>query len=241
MEATNLLQIIRHNYCIMLREREIKLRRENERPDTGRLQGVAASAIMHNRQCPAGNGAETIDIYIHSIGSINNLDSLCFMAVYTKNVLGTMMHSFASMAIIGVIWMVCGYSMCFGENVLGGWFGWNPDYFLLGGIDESISGGIPEYVFAMFQCMFAMITPALIAGAFADDSATASLSHSGASWSTIRSAIGFGLETDSYTKRAIDFAGGTVIHISAGAAALVCTLSWRSTRISKNGVTPITL
>ena len=50
------------------------------------------------------------------------------------------MHSFASMAIIGVIWMVCGYAMCFGENVLGGWFGWNPDYFLLGGIDESITG-----------------------------------------------------------------------------------------------------
>ena len=71
--------------------------------------------------------------------------------VRTKNVLGTMMHSFASMAIIGVIWMVCGYAMCFGGNIWGGWIGWNADYFLLGGIDQSISGGIPEYVFAMFQ------------------------------------------------------------------------------------------
>ena len=79
-----------------------------------------------------------------------------------------MMHSFASMAIIGVIWMVCGYAMCFGSNIWGGWIGWNADYFLLGGIDQSISGGIPEYVFAMFQGMFAMITPALIAGAFAE-------------------------------------------------------------------------
>ena len=89
--------------------------------------------------------------------------------VRTKNVLGTMMHSFAAMAIIGVLWMICGYSMAFGPNVLGGFFGWNPDYFLLKGIDTSITdAGIPEYVFAMFQGKFAIITPALIAGAFAE-------------------------------------------------------------------------
>ena len=58
--------------------------------------------------------------------------------VRTKNVLGTMMHSFAAMAIVGVIWMICGYSMSFGSNVLGGWFGWNSDYFLLKGIDTNI-------------------------------------------------------------------------------------------------------
>ena len=148
--------------------------------------------------------------------------------VRTKNVLGTMMHSFASMAIIGVIWMVCGYAMCFGENVLGGWFGWNPDYFLLGGIDESITGGIPEYVFAMFQCMFAMITPALIAGAFAERVKFRGYCIFIALWSTlvynplchwVWAGDGF-----LYQKGAIDFAGGTVIHISAGAAALVAAL-----------------
>jgi Amt family ammonium transporter len=148
--------------------------------------------------------------------------------VRTKNVLGTMMHSFASMAIIGVIWMVCGYSMCFGENVLGGWFGWNPDYFLLGGIDESITGGIPEYVFAMFQCMFAMITPALIAGAFAERVKFRGYCIFIALWSIlvynplchwVWAEDGF-----LYQKGAIDFAGGTVIHISAGAAALVAAL-----------------
>ena len=148
--------------------------------------------------------------------------------VRTKNVLGTMMHSFASMAIIGVIWMVCGYSMCFGENVLGGWFGWNPDYFLLGGIDESITGGIPEYVFAMFQCMFAMITPALIAGAFAERVKFRGYCIFIALWSIlvynplchwVWAGDGF-----LYQKGAIDFAGGTVIHISAGAAALVAAL-----------------
>ena len=145
--------------------------------------------------------------------------------VRTKNVLGTMMHSFASMAIIGVIWMVCGYAMCFGSNVWGGWIGWNSDYFLLGGIDQSISGGIPEYVFAMFQGMFAMITPALIAGAFAERVKFKGYCLFIALWSLlvynplchwVWASDGF-----LYKKGAIDFAGGTVIHISAGAAALV--------------------
>ncbi len=144
--------------------------------------------------------------------------------VRTKNVLGTMMHCFASMAIIGVLWVICGYSMCFGENVLGGWFGWNPDYVLLSGIDNSISGGIPEYVFAMFQCMFAMITPALIAGAFAERIKFKGYCIFIALWSlfvynplchAVWAADGF-----LFKKGAIDLAGGTVIHISAGAAAL---------------------
>ena len=85
-----------------------------------------------------------------------------------KNVLGTMMHSFAAMAIIGVLWPVCGYALSFGESI-GGVFGWSSDKFLLQGIDQTIiEGGIPEYVFCMFQGKFAIITPALIAGAFAE-------------------------------------------------------------------------
>ena len=89
--------------------------------------------------------------------------------VRTKNVLGTMMHSFVAMGVMAVLWVVLGYSMAFGPNVLGGWFGWNPDYLFLRGIDETImEGGVPEYVFSMFQGKFAIITPALIAGAFAE-------------------------------------------------------------------------
>ena len=71
--------------------------------------------------------------------------------VRTKNVLATMMHSFVSIAIIGVLWVVCGYSLTFGKSILGGFIGWNPDFFLLQGIDETINNGIPEYVLAMFQ------------------------------------------------------------------------------------------
>ena len=94
--------------------------------------------------------------------------------VRTKNVLGTMMHSFTAMGIMTILWAVVGYSMSFGSNVFGGWFGWNPDYFLLQGIDESIirddagAGIIPEYIFTMFQGKFAIITPAILAGAFAE-------------------------------------------------------------------------
>ena len=89
--------------------------------------------------------------------------------VRTKNVLGTMMHSFAAMGVMTVLWIICGYSMCFGGNVLGGWIGWNSDYVFLSGIDTSIlEAGVPEYVFSMFQGKFAIITPALIAGAFAE-------------------------------------------------------------------------
>jgi Amt family ammonium transporter len=149
--------------------------------------------------------------------------------IRTKNVLGTMMHSFASMAIVGVLWMICGYSMSFGPNVLGGWFGWNPDYFMLKGIDNVImDAGIPEYVFAMFQGKFAIITPALIAGAFAERVKFRGYCIFIALWSLliynplchwVWASDGFLFE-----KGAIDFAGGTVIHISAGAAALVCAL-----------------
>src|SRR6478609_3164511 len=68
--------------------------------------------------------------------------------VRTKNVLGTMMHAFAAMALIGVLWVVCGYGMAFGPNVLGGWIGWDSALFFLRGIDEKIMKdySVPEYV-----------------------------------------------------------------------------------------------
>ena len=88
--------------------------------------------------------------------------------VRTKNVIGTMMHSFAAMGVIAVLWIVVGYAMSFGKSIMGGWFGWNSDYFLLNGIDETVTNGVPDLVFAMFQGKFAIITPALIAGAFAE-------------------------------------------------------------------------
>ena len=152
--------------------------------------------------------------------------------VQTKNVLGTMMHSFAAMGIMAVLWVAIGYAMSFGSNVLGGWIGWNPDYFFLKGIDETImDAGVPEYVFSMFQGKFAMITPALIAGAFAERVTFKGYVAFIAMWGLLvynplchwvwaEDGFLFNLGANG----AIDFAGGTVVHISAGISGLVAAL-----------------
>lgn len=152
--------------------------------------------------------------------------------VRTKNVLGTMMHSFAAMGIMTILWVVVGYSMSFGDNVLGGWFGWNWDYFMLQGIDDSIlEAGIPEYVFSMFQAKFAIITPALIAGAFAERVSFRAYCFFIALWGVfvynplchwVWASDGFLFNLGA--NGAIDFAGGTVVHISAGVSGLVAAI-----------------
>jgi Amt family ammonium transporter len=151
--------------------------------------------------------------------------------VRTKNVLGTMMHSFVAMAVIGVLWAVCGYSLAFGKSILGGVVGWKNDYFFLNGIDSAISKGIPEYVLAMFQGKFAIITPALISGALAERVyfrgyilfivlwflfVYCPLCHwvwASDGWLFNAGASGV-----------IDLAGGLVIHVSAGFSALIVAL-----------------
>lgn len=155
--------------------------------------------------------------------------------VRTKNVLGTMMHSFVAMGVMAVLWVVLGYAMSFGSGVLGGWFGWNKDYFLLRGIDQSITeAGIPEYVFSMFQGKFAIITPALIAGAFAERVSFKGYVIFIAVWGLIvyNPLCHWVWASDGFlfTMGAIDFAGGTVVHISAGVSGLIAALYLGSRR-----------
>lgn len=148
--------------------------------------------------------------------------------VRTKNVLGTMMHSFVAMGIMSVLWVALGYSMSFGDNVLGGWFGWNPDYFFLKGIDTSIISGVPEYVFTMFQGKFAIITPALIAGAFAERISFKNYAIFIALWGIlVYNPLCHWVWAEGgflYKLGAIDFAGGTVVHISSGISGLVAAI-----------------
>jgi ammonium transporter, Amt family len=152
--------------------------------------------------------------------------------VRSKNVLGTMMHSFSAMGIMTVLWIVCGYSMAFGPNVLGGWFGWSNAYFMLDGIDETIMTlGVPELVFSMFQAKFAIIAPALIAGAFAERVSFKGYCLFIALWGIIVYNplahwvwAGDGFLFNLGAKGAIDFAGGTVVHISAGVSGLVAAM-----------------
>lgn len=148
--------------------------------------------------------------------------------VRTKNVLGTMMHAFSAMAIIGVSWAVVGFALCFGASQ-GGWIGWDPSYLLLAAQDTRVgtySDGLPDLVFVMFQGKFAIITPAIIAGAFAERVRFRGYCLFILLWSLLvycplcHMIWGGGW----LTGEAIDFAGGTVIHISAGVAGLVAAL-----------------
>lgn len=158
--------------------------------------------------------------------------------VRSKNVLGTVMHSFIAMGIISVLWVIIGYALSFGKNVFGGVFGWNSDYFFLKGIDKNIlDAGVPEYVYSMFQGKFAIITPALIAGAFAERVSFKAYCFFIAIWSLlvydplchwVWASDGFLYNLGA--KGAIDFAGGTVVHISAGVSGLVAALFLGSRR-----------
>src|SRR5512141_646502 len=153
--------------------------------------------------------------------------------VRTKNVLGTMMHSFAAMAIIGVLWAVVGFALAFGPNALGGWIGWDPGNVFLKKYDATVGpGGVPDLVFAMFQGKFAIITPALIAGAFAERVRFRGYAVFIALWSLLVYdplahwvwSFAPGAEGFLFSAGAIDFAGGTVVHISAGVSGLVAAL-----------------
>lgn len=143
--------------------------------------------------------------------------------VRSKNILATMMHSFAAMALISIQWVVFGYSLAFGPDKGHFWGGF--DFVLLNGIDlESLSGTIPTYVFMMFQGMFAIITPALISGALAERVKFSSYLVFLLLWATfVYDPIAhwvWGPGGWLAGLGALDFAGGTVVHLSSGISAL---------------------
>ena len=152
-----------------------------------------------------------------------------------KNVLGTMMHSFILLGLVSVIWALYGYSLAFHEGSFWGGFGWS---FLQGVGAEpdpyGYAGTIPHQVFMAFQLMFAIITPALITGAFAERMKFSAMLFFMFLWSSIvysplahwvwgkGGMLRFGDPGAIFG--ALDFAGGTVVHISSGVSALVMAL-----------------
>ena len=150
--------------------------------------------------------------------------------VRSKNVLGTMMQSVAAIAIVSVVWVLAGYTLAFGPDV-GGVIGGlaHLGFRGVGEAPHALAPTVPHSAFASFQMMFAVITPALIAGAFAERVRFGGYVAFVALWSLIVYAPlahwvwggGF-LGVDGIG--ALDFAGGTVVHISAGAAALAAAL-----------------
>jgi Amt family ammonium transporter len=153
--------------------------------------------------------------------------------VRKKNVIATVAQSFAITALISVLWVVVGYSLAFSTNsneglnkVLGG-FGNVMLSAVNMGTSNSLAATVPEYVFVMFQMTFAIITPALIAGAFAERMKFSALLLFTALWSLVVYApICHAVWGGGFLGGAgvLDFAGGTVVHINAGIAGLVCAL-----------------
>ena len=147
--------------------------------------------------------------------------------VRRRNMLGTMMHSFVAMAVIGVLWVVVGYCLAFGTSV-GGFIGWDPALLGLSGIayDKPFADKrIPELVFVMFQGKFSIITPALISGAVAERISFRGYVTFIVAWCLLVYCplAHWVWASDGWLFKmgVLDFAGGTVVHISAGVSALV--------------------
>ena len=154
--------------------------------------------------------------------------------VRKKNVLGTIMHSFVLMATVSILWALIGYSLSFGEG--NAFFG-DMRYLFLRGVgadpNPDYAATIPQQTFMIYQLMFAIITPALISGAFAERMKFSGMLLFSTLWSFV---VYFpmahmvwgkgGLLNASLGGRfpAFDFAGGTVVHITSGVSALVCAL-----------------
>jgi Amt family ammonium transporter len=153
--------------------------------------------------------------------------------VRKKNVLSILMQCLVLTGVITIVWIAFGYSLAFGtgfkDTTLGLFVGGFDKVFLSGiGIDTLTSGNIPEILFALFQCMFAVITPALIIGTFAERIKFSGFLLFSVLWSVlVYSPMAFWVwNADGWLFKlgALDFAGGTVVHINAGISALIMCL-----------------
>ena len=150
--------------------------------------------------------------------------------VNSRNVLSTFMHSFIALGVMTVQWVVIGYSLAFAPDVGGGWLG-GLDYVLLHGVaHDAVRDGttIPHILFMAFQMMFAIITPALISGAIAERMKFRSYLVFIVIWATLvydpLCHWVWGPDGWLGARGALDFAGGTVVHLSSGAGALVAAI-----------------
>ena len=146
--------------------------------------------------------------------------------VRRKNVLSTIMHSLAAIPILSVKWALFGYSLAFGATH-GGFIG-GLDFIGLRGLAGQTHGTVPALAFVAFQMMFAVITPALISGAFAERMKFSAYIAFVLAWSTlVYDPVAHWVWADGgwlFKLGALDFAGGTVVHLTAGVSALVCAI-----------------
>jgi Amt family ammonium transporter len=153
--------------------------------------------------------------------------------VRRKNILSTMMQSFAMMGLVSILWAIVGYSLAFGHgNMFIGGF----EHVFLRGVtltpNTDYAATIPEQTYMIYQLMFAIITPALITGAFAERMKFSSMAVFLSLWSLLVYCpmahmvwgVGGLLNATAGHIPSLDFAGGTVVHITSGVSALICAL-----------------
>ena len=213
-----------------------------EAPAAATTTAAPAEAPKPKNVDPVLNTGDTAWMLVSSALVLLMIPGLAFFyggMVRKKNVLSTMMHSFVAMGIVGVQWTVIGYSLSFGPDAGGGLVGnlskalfnglitfkdGNPIYALFQNVPTE-PGSIPELVFAMYQCMFAMITVALISGAIAERVKFSAYCIFVLAWTTLvyDPLAHWVWMSDGwlFKKGALDFAGGTVVHLSSGVSALV--------------------
>ena len=148
--------------------------------------------------------------------------------VREKNVLSVLMQCFAITCVVTIIWVIGGYSLAFSDGgSMNSWIGGTENFFLANITRESINGSIPDSVFVMFQMTFAIITPALIVGGFAERMRFSAMMMFSVLWFVLvylpicHWVWGGGWLAE---MGLLDFAGGTVVHITAGVAALVTAM-----------------
>jgi Amt family ammonium transporter len=146
--------------------------------------------------------------------------------VRAKNALSVMMQCFAIAGLVSVLWVLYGYSFSFGGS--GAFWGGLDKLFLSGVTRDSVTGTVPEVVFIVYQMAFAIITPAIIVGAFAERMKFSALLWFTGIWLTVVYVpVAHWVWVDGgwlYEMGVLDFAGGTVVHINAGVAGLVAAL-----------------
>lgn len=147
--------------------------------------------------------------------------------VRSKNVLSVLMQCFAICCVISIVWLVIGYSMAFSGTAMNGWVGGFSNLFL-SEVSIDSGDGIPETVFVMFQLTFAIITPALIVGGFAERMRFSAMLLFSVLWAiVVYFPVTHWVWADDgwlLAKGFMDFAGGAVVHVNAGVAALVAAL-----------------
>ncbi len=177
------------------------------------------------------NGADTAWVLVSAALVLLMTPALALFyggLVRSKNVLSTFMHSFFALGLVTIQWVVIGYSLAFAPTV-GGVIGGLDHLFLAGVTLEPRDGQtIPHLLFCVYQMMFAIITPALISGAFAERVKFSSYVVFTLAWTTLvydpLAHWTWGPGGWLATRGALDFAGGTVVHLSSGISALVFAL-----------------